>query len=53
VPHDLQQEVNLDISHLKALEVGGESINNKLLSVLVLPSKLKHFTKVGFQPFIS
>ncbi|KAI0689714.1 DNA polymerase alpha/epsilon subunit B-domain-containing protein [Cytidiella melzeri] len=45
VPHDVLHDVNLDVSHSEALKLGGNSIDNRQLSVLVLPSKLKHFTK--------
>lgn len=47
VPQDLSQEVNLDVSHSEALKLGGDLIDSKPLSILVLPSKLKHFIKVS------
>ncbi|KAI0086596.1 DNA polymerase alpha/epsilon subunit B-domain-containing protein [Irpex rosettiformis] len=46
VPQDVLHEVNLNISHSEALKLGGAAIDFKPLSVLVLPSKLKHFTKI-------
>lgn len=44
VPYDVTSEVNLDISHAEALKLTDE--NDYAPDVLVVPSRLKHFTKV-------
>ncbi|KAG6830016.1 hypothetical protein H0H92_002544 [Tricholoma furcatifolium] len=40
----LQQEINLSVTHLDGLRLGDE--NNNAPDVLIFPSRLKHFTKI-------
>ncbi|KAI0345724.1 DNA polymerase alpha, subunit B [Trametopsis cervina] len=46
VPHNLSHDVNMDISHFGALTLDSDPDGQESLSVLVLPSRLKQFSKV-------
>lgn len=45
VPQDLSREVNLDVTHSEGLKMDDKG-DGFAPDVLILPSKLKHFTKV-------
>jgi hypothetical protein len=49
VPLDLSSDVNLDISHSEGLKVGSDpnSTQEYAPDILVIPSRLKHFSKVN------
>ncbi|KAH9841513.1 DNA polymerase alpha, subunit B [Rhodofomes roseus] len=47
VPLDLSHEVNLDVTHMERLNLDIDGANtNEAPDVLILPSRLKHFSKV-------
>jgi len=46
VPSDLSHEVNLDVSHMEGLRLCTEEMPDSAPDVLVVPSRLKHFSKV-------
>ncbi|KAH9942919.1 DNA polymerase alpha, subunit B [Amylocystis lapponica] len=47
VPLDLAHEVNLDVSHARGADLCGEGVGADVApAVLVIPSRLKHFSKV-------
>jgi len=48
VPLELSSDVNLDISHMEGLKLGfgPESIQEDAPNILIIPSRLKHFSKV-------
>ncbi|KAI0057842.1 DNA polymerase alpha subunit B [Artomyces pyxidatus] len=45
-PFDLSHEVNLDVSHLESLRLCSEDAPSTAPDVLIVPSRLKHFSKV-------
>ena len=48
VPLDLSHEVNLDVAHWAGLRLGGDGAEEDTApDVLITPSRLKHFSKVG------
>jgi DNA polymerase alpha subunit B len=47
VPQDLSQEVNLDLSHSDGLRMVDDDELDYAPDVMILPSKLKQFSKVG------
>ena len=47
VPQDLAQEVNLDVSHSDGLRMVDDDELDYAPDVMILPSKLKQFYKVG------
>lgn len=47
VPLDVAHEVNLDVTHWEALKLCNGSMDATSPSVLILPSRLKHFCKVS------
>jgi DNA polymerase alpha subunit B len=52
VPQDLTQEVNLDMSHSDSLRMVDDELDYAP-DVIILPSKLKQFFKVGNSPSVS
>ena len=52
VPQDLAQEVNLDMSHSDGLKMVDDE-SDYAPDVMILPSKLKQFFKVGSSQFVS
>ncbi|THH15359.1 hypothetical protein EW146_g5105 [Bondarzewia mesenterica] len=46
VPVDLSHEVNLDVSHSKSLDLCPDDSAGYAPDVLIVPSRLKHFSKV-------
>ena len=49
MPQDLAQEVNLDMSHSDGLKMVDDELDYAP-DVMILPSKLKQFFKVGNSP---
>lgn len=47
MPQDVSQEVNLDISHSEGLRMVDDDELDYAPDVMILPSKLKQFSKVG------
>ena len=47
MPQDLAQEVNLDVSHSDGLRMVDDDELDYAPDVMILPSKLKQFCKVG------
>ncbi|EPQ54753.1 DNA polymerase alpha, subunit B [Gloeophyllum trabeum ATCC 11539] len=45
-PHELAHDVNLDVSHSAGLALDAECAEAAAPDVLILPSRLKHFSKV-------
>ena len=52
MPQDLTQEVNLDMSHSDGLRMVDDELDYAP-DVMILPSKLKQFFKVGNSPSVS
>lgn len=54
VPLDLSHEVNLDVTHSGGLKLGGDEDDSDFApDVLIVPSRLKHFTKVCHFPLVA
>ena len=51
VPQDLSQDVNLDMSHSVGLKMVTDELDYAP-DVMILPSKLKQFFKVGNSPVL-
>ncbi len=51
VPQELAHEVNLDVTHSQLLRLGESDDGNVAPDVLIIPSRLKHFSKVKFLAF--
>ena len=52
MPQDLSQEVNLDMSHSDGFKMVDDELDYAP-DVMILPSKLKQFFKVGNSPSVS
>jgi len=48
VPLELSSDVNLDVSHSESLKIGSDSYSSQehAPDVLIIPSRLKHFSKL-------
>ncbi|KAK0244203.1 DNA polymerase alpha subunit B [Armillaria nabsnona] len=53
VPQELAHEVNLDVTHSQLLRLGESDDGNVAPDVLIIPSRLKHFSKVKLLAFLS